>query len=171
MERLFNIDAQLLFDTVVMACSMLVLFTAMSYLFFNPVRDMLENRKKRVAEEQETAKKEKEEAIVYKEEYEQKLKEADKEAQEILSEARKKAMKNEEKIVAEAKEEAARIVDRARNEIELEKKRALDDMKQEMISIATMMAGKAVAASVDVNIQDSLIDETLKEMGEQTWLS
>lgn len=171
MERLFNIDAQLLFDTVVMACSMLVLFTAMSYLFFNPVRDMLENRKKRVAEEQETAKKEREEAIVYKEEYEQKLKEADKEAQEILSEARKKAMKNEEKIVAEAKEEAARIVDRAKNEIELEKKRALDDMKQEMISIATMMAGKAVAASVDVNIQDSLIDETLKEMGEQTWLS
>ena len=99
------------------------------------------------------------------------MKEADKEAQVILSEARKKATKNEEKIVAEAKEEAARIVDRARNEIELEKKRALDDMKQEMISIATMMAGKAVAASVDVNIQDSLIDETLKEMGEQTWLS
>ena len=171
MERLFNIDAQLLFDTVVMACSMLVLFTAMSYLFFNPVRDMLEKRKQRVADEQETAKKEREEAIVYKEEYEQKLKEADKEAQVILSEARKKATKNEEKIVAEAKEEAARIVDRARNEIELEKKRALDDMKQEMISIATMMAGKAVAASVDVNIQDSLIDETLKAMGEQTWLS
>ena len=171
MERLFNIDAQLLFDTVVMACSMLVLFTAMSYLFFNPVRDMLEKRKQRVADEQETAKKEREEAIVYKEEYEQKLKEADEEAQVILSEARKKATKNEEKIVAEAKEEAARIVDRARNEIELEKKRALDDMKQEMISIATMMAGKAVAASVDVNIQDSLIDETLKEMGEQTWLS
>ena len=171
MERLFNIDAQLLFDTVVMACSMLVLFTAMSYLFFNPVRDMLEKRKQRVADEQETAKKEREEAIVYKEEYEQKLKEADKEAQVILSEARKKATKNEEKIVAEAKEEAARIVDRARNEIELEKKRALDDMKQELISIATMMAGKAVAASVDVNIQDSLIDETLKEMGEQTWLS
>ena len=169
MERLFNIDAQLLFDTVVMACSMLVLFTAMSYLFFNPVRDMLEKRKQRVADEQETAKKEREEAIVYKEEYEQKLKEADKEAQVILSEARKKATKNEEKIVAEAKEEAARIVDRARNEIELEKKRALDDMKQEMISIATMMAGKAVAASVDVNIQDSLIDETLKEMGESTW--
>ena len=171
MERLFNIDAQLLFDTVVMACSMLVLFTAMSYLFFNPVRDMLENRKKRVAEEQETAKKEREEAIVYKEEYEQKLKEANKEAQEILSEARKKAMKNEEKIVAEAKEEAARIVDRARNEIELEKKRALDDMKQEMISIASMMAGKVVSASIDTSVQDALVEETLKEIGESTWLS
>ena len=84
MERLFNIDAQLLFDTVVMACSMLVLFTAMSYLFFNPVRDMLENRKKRVAEEQEAAKAEHKEAIAYKEEYELKLKAVDKEAQEIF---------------------------------------------------------------------------------------
>lgn len=171
MERLFNIDAQLLFDTAVMACSMLLLFTAMSYLFFNPVRDMLEKRKQRVADEQEAAKAEHKEAIAYKEEYEQKLKAVDKEAQEILSEARKKAMKNEDKIIAEAKEEAARIVDRAKNEIELEKKRALDDMKQEMITIASMMAGKVVAASVDVNIQDSLIDETLKEIGEQTWLS
>ena len=171
MERLFNIDAQLLFDTVVMACSMLVLFTAMSYLFFNPVRDMLENRKKRVADEHEAAKTEHKEAVAYKEEYEQKLKEADKEVQEILSEARKKAMKQEAKIVAEAKEEAAKIIERANNEIELEKKRALDDMKQEMITIASMMAGKVVAASIDTNIQDSLIDETLKEMGEQTWLS
>ena len=171
MERLFNLDAQLLFDTVVMACSMLVLFTAMSYLFFNPVRDMLENRKKRVADEQEAAKAEHKEAVAYKEEYELKLKEADKEVQEILSEARKKAMKQEAKIVAEAKEEAAKIIERANNEIELEKKRAVDDMKQEMITIASMMAGKVVAASIDTNIQDSLIDETLKEMGEQTWLS
>lgn len=171
MERLFNIDAQLLFDTVVMACSMLILFTAMSYLFFNPVRDMLENRKKRVADEQEAAKTEHKEAVAYKEEYEQKLKEADKEAEEILSEARKKAMKNEAKIIADAKEEAARIIARANDEIELEKKKALDDMKQEMISIASLMAGKVVAASIDTNIQNSLIDETLKEMGEQTWLS
>ena len=171
MERLFNLDAQLLFDAAVMACSMFVLFTLLSYLLFDPVRKVLADRRKRVAAEQETAKKEKEEAIVYKEEYEQKLKEVDKEAQEILSEARKKAMKNEAKIIAEAKEEAARIIERANVEIELEKKRALDDMKQEMISIASMMAGKVVAASIDTSVQDSLIDETLKEMGEQTWLS
>lgn len=50
-------------------------------------------------------------------------------------------------------------------------KRALDDMKQEMISIASAMAGKVVAASIDTSVQDELIEETLKEMGEQTWLS
>ena len=171
MDRLFTLDAQFLFDTVVMALSMLVMFGLLSYFLFNPVRDMLEKRKQRVAEDQETAKREKEDAIAFKEEYDQKLKQVDKEAEAILSAARKKAMQNEAKIIAEAKEEAARIIARANAEIELEKKRALDDMKQEMITIASMMAEKVVAASIDTNVQESLIDETLKEMGEGTWLS
>ena len=171
MERLFSLDAQFLFDTIVLALSMLVLFTLLSYILFNPVRDMLEKRRQRVADEQETAKRERQEAVAYKEEYEQKLKEIKKEAEEILSEARKKAMKNEAKIVAEAKEEAARIMERANAEIELEKKHALDDMKQEMIAIATMMAQKIVAASIDTKVQEGLIEETLKEMGEHTWQS
>ena len=171
MERLFNLDAQLLFDAVVMGLSMFVLFTLLSYLLFDPVRKLLADRQQRVADEQESAKQERAAAIGYKEEYELKLKEVDKEAQVILSEARKKAMKQEAKIIADAKEEAARIIERANVEIELEKKRALDDMKQEMITIASMMAGKVVAASIDTSIQESLVDETLKEMGDQTWLS
>lgn len=171
MERLFTLDAQLLFDAVVMALSMLLLFTALSYLLFNPVRDLLEKRKQRIVDDKETAKREKEEAIAYKQEYEKKLQEAEKEVQTILSEARKKAMKNETAILAEAREEAARIIARANTEVELEKKRALDDMKQEMITIAAMMAQKVVSASIDIHVQESLIDETLKEMGEDTWQS
>ena len=132
---------------------------------------MLEKRKQRIVDDREAAKREKEEATNYKQEYEKKLQEVDKEVQLILSEARKKAMKNENAIIAEAKEEAARIMARANAEIELEKKRALDDMKQEMIAIASMMAQKVVSASIDTEVQESLIDETLKEMGENTWLS
>ena len=47
----------------------------------------------------------------------------------------------------------------------------MDDVKKEMISIASVMAGKVVAASIDTTIQKSLIDETLKEIGDSTWLS
>ena len=171
MDRLFTLDAQFLFDAVVLGLSMLLLFTILSYLLFDPVRSLLEKRRQRVLDDQETAKREKQDAIAYKEEYDRKLKEVDKEAQELLSAARKKAMQNEAKIVAEAKEEAARIIARANAEVELEKKRALDEMKQEMVAIASLMAGKVVKASIDTNVQESLIDETLKEMGERTWLS
>ena len=80
-------------------------------------------------------------------------------------------MKNESKIIDEAKQEAARIIKRAQEEAELEKKHAMDDVKQDMIQIASMMAQKVVAASIDTRIQDSLVEETLREMGESTWQS
>ncbi len=171
MERLFTLDAQLLFDTLVMALSMLLLVTALSFLLFNPIRDMLEKRKQRIVDDREAAKREKEEAEKLRKEYEQKLADAEKEVQEILVAARKKAMKNEAKIVAEAQEEASRILARAHTEVELERKQALDDMKQEMITIASMMAEKVIAASVDLSVQDDLLEDTLKEMGEHTWQS
>ena len=171
MERLFNLDPQLLFDTVLLAVSMLVLFTLLSYLLFNPVRDLLEKRRQRIADDQEDAKRERTEAIAYKMEYESKLKEVDKEVQEILSEARKKALKNENQIIAEAKEEAGRIIARAQKEAELEKKRVKDEVKQEIITVAALMSEKIIAASVDEETQNALFEQTLKEMGDKTWLN
>ena len=47
----------------------------------------------------------------------------------------------------------------------------MDDMKQEIVSIASLMAEKVVASSIDMKVQDELIEETLKEMGESTWQS
>lgn len=171
MGRIFDLDMQLIADAAFLALNVFILFTVMSYLLFNPVRDMLKKRKERIENDIETAKQNKEDALALKSEYEAKLKEADKEVERILSEARKKALKKEETIIAEAKEEAARIIARAQNEIELEEKRAMDDMKKEMIQVASMMACKVVAQSIDVQIQDTLIEETLKEMGENTWQS
>ena len=62
-------------------------------------------------------------------------------------------------------------MERARTEAELEKQKLADDVKKEIISVASLMAGKVVAASIDTKVQDQLIEETLKEMGENTWLS
>ena len=168
---LFNLDAQLLFDTALLAIAVFFLVLAMSYLLFNPARKMLKDRQERISNDIDSAKEDKESAAALKAEYEAKLKEVDKEAEGILAEARQKAMKNQAKMIDKAKEEASRIVKRAQEEAKLEKKHAMDDMKQEMITVAAMMAQKVVAASIDTNIQSTLVDETLKEMGESTWLS
>ena len=168
---LFNLDAQLLFDTALLAAAVFLLFLGMSYLLFNPARKLLADRQERIDSDINSAKEDKESAAALKAEYEAKLKEVDKEVEVILSEARQKAMKNEAKIIDEAKGEASRIVRRAQEEAELEKKHAMDDMKQEMIQIASLMAEKVVAASIDTKIQDTLVEETLKEMGNSTWLS
>ena len=80
-------------------------------------------------------------------------------------------MKTQDRLIQEAKEEASRIIKRAQEEAELEKKHAMDDMKQEMITVASLMAQKVVSASIDTKIQSTLVDETLREMGESTWQS
>lgn len=171
MERLFDLDFQLLADSCLMIIAIFALFLALSYFLFNPARKLLNDRKMKIKGELDDAKKNMEYASGLKEEYEGRLKNVDKEAEMILSDARKKALANENKIIAEAKEEAARIMERARAEAALEKTKMADDVKKEMISIASLMAGKIVSASIDTRVQDSLIEETLKEMGEDTWLS
>ncbi len=169
--RLFDLDFQLLADTTLMIIAVFVLFLVASYFLFNPARTMLEKRRNKIKEELDNAAGDMEAASALKEEYEGKIKNINSEAEEILSEARKKAIANENKIVAEAKEEAARIIERARTEAELERQKAVDDVKKEIIDIASLMAEKVVSASINTTIQDSLVNETLKEMGESTWLS
>lgn len=169
--RLFDLDFQLLADTSLMIIAVFALFLVASHLLFNPVRDMLEKRQEKIKTELDSAASDMENARVLREEYEARLKDINKEAETILAEARKKALANENKIVADAREEAARIIERANTEAELEKKKAVDDMKREMVVLASMMAGKVVNAAIDTTVQDSLIEETLKEIGEDTWLS
>ena len=171
MSRLFDLDWQLLADSCLMIIAIFFLFLILSYFLFNPARKMLEGRKEKIRNELETAKTAMQNAQSLKKEYEAKLKDVDKEAEVILSEARRKALANENAIVAEAREEAARILDRARVEAELEKQKMSDDVKREIIVVASLMAGKIVSASVDTAMQNQLIDETLKEMGDKTWLN
>lgn len=171
MDRLFDLDMQLVQDTVLLAIAIFFLFLALSYLLFNPVRKMLQDRQLKIQTELKDAAADKSDAAALKAQYEEKLKGIDKEAEAILSDARQRALKNEAKIVDDAKAEAARIIARANEEAELEKKRVADEVKQEMISIAAAMAAQVVSANIDVNIQNQLVDQTLKEMGDSTWLS
>ena len=117
MERLFNLDPQLIHDAVLLALAVFVMFTFLSYLLFNPARDFLKKRQDKIKNDLE----------------------------------------------------AARILSRANAQVELERKAAADDMKKEMIALASLMAEKAVAGAVDAKVQDTMVESTLKEIGEDTW--
>lgn len=169
--RLFDLDFQLLADATLTLIAVIALFFFLSYFLFNPAREFMNKRQDKIKGELDDAKKNQEEAAALKAQYEDKLKNIDKEAESILSAARKKAMDNEAAIVAKAKEEAHSIVERAGVEAEQEKLRVKDDVKKEMISVASAVARKAVGNSMDVSVQESLVDETLKEIGDSTWLS
>ena len=143
-DYIFGLDPQLLVDSAITILAMFFVFLLLSYLLFNPARNLMEKRQEGIREQMETAAREKQDAIQFKAEYDEKIKNVQKETDEILSEARKKALKKESVMLEEAREEAAQIVARANREVELEKSKVKDEMKQEIINVATAMAGKSL---------------------------
>ena len=73
MERLINFDPQWINDVVITGINIFILFFAMSYLLFNPARDYLEKRRKKIAGDLEMAKSSRESALALQAEYEEKL--------------------------------------------------------------------------------------------------
>lgn len=169
LNRIFGLDGQLGFDALLLALAVFAMFFILSYLVFNPARDLLKRRQEKIEAEMAKAAKDMDAANMAKAQYEAKLAGAAGEVDEILSEGRKKALKRENEIIEEADAEAARIRERAKKEAELEKSRMQDEFKQEMISVATAMAGKMISGSMDAEKQAQLIDEALNEMGDDTW--
>ena len=148
---------------------MLALFILLSYLLFNPARKLIQKRQDYIESQLSEAASAKDEALAMKKEYDDKLAKVDDESTELISQARQKAKERAGEIVNEAGDEAHRILARAEKEVALEKDKVRDEMKQEIVHVASAMAGKFVAASMDEDKQAQLIDETLKEMGDETW--
>ena len=167
-DRLFGLDMQLIADTCITALNVFVLFVLLSFLLFNPVRRLMKQRQEKIREELEAADEDKKEAVRYKAEYEDKLRNADQAADQILREAGSRAKEREEAILAQAKEEAEGIRERTKQELVLMEEAMKDKMHREMISVAAAMAGQVIASALKEE-QDRLIEETMKEMSESTW--
>ena len=168
-DKIFALDWQLLFDAVIVGCAVFFLFFLLSYLVFNPARDLMQKRQAMIEKNIADADKEKEDALAFKKEYDARLKNVEAEADGILADARKRAKSREEAIIGEAHEESARIMARTKTEVELEKSRAKDEIKQEIITVAGEMAGRFISDKMDAAKQAELVDEVIREMGEETW--
>ena len=168
-DKIFALDWQLIFDAVIVACAVFFLFFLLSYLVFTPARDLMQKRRDMIAQSIADADKEKEEALAFKKEYDARLKNVEAEADGILADARRRAKGREDAIINAAQEESARIMARTQTEVELEKSRAKDEIKQEIIAVAGEMAGRFISEKMDASKQAELVDDVIREMGEETW--
>ena len=94
--RIFGLDIQLGFDVIMQGIAVFIMFALLSYILFEPVRKILEDRKNRIADEIDQAAADQAEAAKLKAEYDHKLKNVEKEADALMAQARKKALKREE---------------------------------------------------------------------------
>ena len=169
--RLLGIDSQTLIQIVAHIINVGVLATLMALLLYRPVRKFLKTRSDRISEQLKQAEDDMAAATELRLQYEQKMKDIDRERNEILDDARKTAVENGRRLVAEARAEADTVKERTAANVEMEWERAQDEMRVAVIEISAAMAEKLMTVSMNKEIQDKLFDETMAELGGKTWRS
>lgn len=164
-ERLFGLDYQTLFDTAFTMVNVLILYVFLKYVLFIPVRKLLEERKKRLDDQNARAAADTAEAQKLKAEYEQRILEAGREADNILGESRREMIKKEQEVLDDAKTRAADIMSVARSEASKDFEAAQSSVRDEVKDIASAMAARVTNQKVDRPVDDALLNEALKEAG------
>ncbi len=147
--------------------NLFVLYLVLRKILFKPIKNMIDSRQKEVDDMYEDAESSRKAAADMKAEYEEKMKHADEESEEILKKAVRKAQLREEEILHEANEKAARTLKRAEEQVELEKKRAINEVKDEVSDMAIGIAAAVLERDVNKKEHAAMIDDFIRNMGEK----
>lgn len=169
--RIIEFSQRTGFEWAVMVVNLFIIIGVLSYFLFEPVGKFLRERQERIKVQIDDAKDQNIQAATLRTQYETKLAGIEQEAADILRNARTQAKQNELEIINEARAEAEVIRKRSHVEIKLEQERVKDDMRKEMIEVATSMASKFVESSMDDAKQNELINQIIDEAGDVQWLS
>lgn len=153
-------------DIIWALVNFVILLFVLTKVLYKPVLNMLEKRQNYVDENLNNSKLAKEEAEKLRADYENQLKSAKQEANEIVLQATKLGEQTKSEIIEAAKEETNKIFAKAQQDIELEKKKALAEVKEIIAATSILAAEKIVARSLNAQDHEKLIDDFVKEVGE-----
>ncbi len=152
--------------------SQLVNFTLLAVilylLLYKPIVRMLHQRQQRIARSMADADAARESAVKAQQEYEKRILEAQRKAQEIIAAATQDGEKTRADIKSQAMQEAEDIRRKAREEATDEKNRILAEVQSQIASLSMMATERVLGqgVSVDPGLQRKLIDQFLAELGD-----
>lgn len=146
--------------------NLFILFLILKKILFKPVLNIIEQRDKEVGEMYEKAEAAQKKAQELEEEYTQKLSAAKEEAGRIVKEATHTATLRSEEILSEAQKKASEAVLKAERVIERERKNAASEIKEDIASIAVMIAEKVIEKDINENDYERLVEDFINSSGE-----
>ena len=146
-----------------------ILFFILRAILFKPVTKFMEDRAKKIQDSIDQAEKNKTQAKNALEQYEERLKGADAEAEAIIAAAREQAEAEAEQIIAGGKAEAEAIIANTRRQLAAEQESALAQFRTE--AAALVMAASSRLVAREFNSDDNkryanmLLDELAAQKG------
>ena len=141
-----------------------ILFLALYFIGYKRFLKIMDDRSRKIKESLEAGERAKQEAVSAEKEVAKKIEEASLSGQQIVSQAVKTAEEVRRRAAQDAKKDADTLIAKAQVEIVREKQESLTELRKEVADLAVMVAGKAIATSLDKETQRKLIDNTLKEV-------
>lgn len=138
-----------------------VLLWVLGKYAWGPILDGLQGREQFIRESLEQAKRERDEAHQLLEKYDAKLASARQEVDEILDEARRDAQALREREEQKAREEAERMIERARREIDLATETAVKRLYGQASRLSVEVAGRILRRELKPEDHDRLIDDAV----------
>jgi F-type H+-transporting ATPase subunit b len=137
----------------------LILFLALRFLLWKPMLKMLNERKQRIAqglEDVEQARRDRERAQA---EYEERIKQAGQEREEILARAAEEGEQAKAETLAQARAQAERIISEGKETVEQERQRTLAALRGQVAALSIAAANKLIGEALDEQRQRRLIDD------------
>lgn len=154
--------------SVVMAIgNLLILILIVKKFLFKPVDHILNKRAEEVDKIYSEAEGIREEAKVNKEIYDERIKNAKSESDQMIKSATSRAQLRREEILRAAAVEAENRKQKAEADILLAKKKAIDEMKDNISEIIIELAEQVVEKEINPSVHEALIEEAINELGEQ----
>jgi len=135
-------------------------------LLYKPVLNMLNQRKERIARSMADVDAAREAAAKAQQEYDRKIAEAQRKAQEIIAQAAQAGEKVGAEVKADAQRDAEAIRQKAHAEAAQEKAHVLAEVQNQIASLSMLATERVLGRAIDDDLQQQLIDQFLAELGE-----
>lgn len=151
---------------IISLANLTILFLILKKLLFKPVQNVLEQRQKTLDSKYDAADKSAAEAEENKKAWEEKLRNAEEKAGEIIREASEDAKNHSDRIVADARNHADSILRQAQNAAELERRSAEEDIKREIVDVSAVLTEKILGREINMQDHRAMIDSFIAEIGD-----
>ena len=155
-----------LWQILISLINLFLLFLILKKFLFKPVINVLDQRQKVLDDQYAAAELAEQKANENQKAWEEKLSEADAQADAILQTATDNAKHRGDKMIAEAKERADGIIRTAQNEAELERQKATAGIKREIVEVSGVLTEKMLEREINTDDHRALIDSFIEKIGE-----
>ncbi|MDR3138993.1 MAG: ATP synthase F0 subunit B [Treponema sp.] len=142
-----------------------ILFFILRAILFKPLTKFMEARAKKIQASIEQADRDKNQARLIRQQYEDQLKNAQNEAETVINAARETAREEAARIIAQGKQAAEALLLNARKQSEAEQRAALALFKAEAAALVVAASGRLLRRELTGEDSLRLAQELLREVG------